>query len=65
VDKYLDFSPPEAAKTGHIVACLMALKKGGTACFQGGIQGMVNVPYGLIMFKDLTIKGNSCTSEMM
>ena len=57
VDKYLDFSPPQAAKSGHLMVCLMALKRGGSACLMGGIMGMVEVAYGLVMFNNLTIKG--------
>ena len=57
IDKYLDFSPPAAAKSGHLMTCLMALKRGGTACLMGGIHGMVEVAYGLVMFNNLTIKG--------
>lgn len=57
IDKYLDFSPPAAAKSGHLMTCLMALKRGGTACLMGGIQGMVQVAYELVMFNNLTIKG--------
>ena len=56
-DKYIDFSPAAAAQSSHIAACLMALRKGGKACFQGGIPGPVNVPYLLVMFNDLHICG--------
>lgn len=56
-DKYIDFSPAAAAQSTHITACLMALRKGGRACFQGGIPGPVNVPYLLVMFNDLQICG--------
>jgi threonine dehydrogenase-like Zn-dependent dehydrogenase len=56
-DKYIDFSPAAAAQSTHIMACLMALRKGGKACFQGGIPGPVNVPYLLVMFNDLQICG--------
>jgi D-arabinose 1-dehydrogenase-like Zn-dependent alcohol dehydrogenase len=57
VDKYLDFSPAAAAKSGHIATCLLSLRKGGQACFQGGIQSQVEIPYGLVMFNDLSIRG--------
>ncbi|KEF55183.1 uncharacterized protein A1O9_08837 [Exophiala aquamarina CBS 119918] len=56
-DKYIDFSPAAAARSAHITACLMALRKGGKACFQGGIPGPVDVPYLLVMFNDLKISG--------
>ncbi|KAF2502257.1 GroES-like protein [Lophium mytilinum] len=57
---YMDLSPPAAGKDGsptHVAACLRVLKRGGTALFMGGIQGVVEVPYGLMMFKNLTVKG--------
>ncbi len=37
IDKYLDFSPPAAGKSAHLMTCLMALKRGGIACLMGGI----------------------------
>ena len=47
IDKYLDFSPPAAGKSAHLMTCLMALKRGGIAVFDwwdlgyggGGIWG--------------------------
>jgi len=57
---YMDLSPPAAGANGtptHITACLMALKRNGVALFMGGIQGGVELPYGLMMFKNLTVKG--------
>ena len=57
IDKYLDFSPPVASTSNHMTTCLTSLKRGGTACFQGGIPTGVMIPYGLVMFNDLTIKG--------
>lgn len=57
VDKYLDLSPPAAKGSTHIASCLMALKRTGIACFMGGINGGVELPYLVIMFNDLVIKG--------
>ncbi|KAJ9663330.1 hypothetical protein H2198_000847 [Neophaeococcomyces mojaviensis] len=57
IDAYLDFSPSAAAKSTHILACLLALKTGGRACFMGGIQDPVAIPYGLLMFKSLKLQG--------
>ncbi|KAF2817545.1 isopropanol dehydrogenase [Mytilinidion resinicola] len=57
---YMDLSPPAAGRDGtptHVTACLGALKRGGTALFMGGIQRGVEVPYGLMMFRNLTVKG--------
>jgi D-arabinose 1-dehydrogenase-like Zn-dependent alcohol dehydrogenase len=59
-DFYLDFSPAEACKNGtpsHIPVCLGALKVRGQACIMGGIFANVEVPYGLIMLKSLTLRG--------
>jgi len=57
VDKYIDFSPAGAAKSTHIMSCLMALKSGGMASLMGGIQETVAIPYGLMMFKSLQLRG--------
>ncbi|KIX04170.1 uncharacterized protein Z518_07724 [Rhinocladiella mackenziei CBS 650.93] len=57
IDKFLDFSPAAAATSTHIISCLMALRKGGRACFQGGITGPVQIPYPVVMFNDLKICG--------
>jgi len=56
-DKYLDFSPAAAAKSTHLASSLLALRKGGAACFMGGIPGTVEIPYGLLMFNDLKVHG--------
>jgi len=57
VDAYLDFSPAVAAKSTHILSCLMALRTKGRACFMGGIHETVAIPYGLLMFKSLQLRG--------
>ena len=57
VDAYLDFSPAAAAKSTHILSCLMALKTKGRACFMGGIQENVSTPYALLMSKSLQLRG--------
>jgi threonine dehydrogenase-like Zn-dependent dehydrogenase len=57
VDCYIDFSPPEAAKSQHLKSCLMALKTHGRAAFMGGIQSDISIPYSLLMIKSLQIKG--------
>lgn len=57
---YIDFSPPAAGANGtpsHITSCLLALKRNGTAMIMGGIMGNIEIPYGLTMFKNITIKG--------
>lgn len=57
VDAYLDFSPPAAAQSTHIVASLLALKPHGRACLMGGIQESVSLPYGLLMYRSLKLMG--------
>ena len=56
-DAYIDFSPPAAAKSTHIAASLSSLRTGGKAVFMGGIMEGITLPYGLIMFKNLTVQG--------
>jgi D-arabinose 1-dehydrogenase-like Zn-dependent alcohol dehydrogenase len=60
-DVYIDFSPPEAGEGGktpsYMLAAIGALRSHGTALLMGGIFGMVSIPYGLIMFKSLAIRG--------
>lgn len=58
VDKYLDFAPTPAGKSTHFIACLMALRKGGTATFMGGVLDNLEIPYPLILYQELTIQGN-------
>lgn len=57
IDTYLDLSPPEAESSTHIKSCLLALKPGGTVCLMGGIASDIQLPYGLVMWKNLVIKG--------
>jgi threonine dehydrogenase-like Zn-dependent dehydrogenase len=60
-DFYIDFSPAAASQDGktptHLNAAIGALRSGGTCSLMGGIVGMVSLPYGLIMFKNLIIRG--------
>lgn len=57
VDAYIDFSPPQAGKSTHIIAALKSLKTGGRFSLMGGIGGNVEIPYSLVMFKDLKVQG--------
>jgi threonine dehydrogenase-like Zn-dependent dehydrogenase len=57
VDAYLDFSPPAASKSTHILACLSALKMNAKASLMGGIRDLVSIPYSLIMYKNLQLRG--------
>lgn len=56
-DAYIDFSPPAAAGTTHIEACIGALRTGGRCSLMGGITGGVMIPYGLVMHGNLQIRG--------
>jgi D-arabinose 1-dehydrogenase-like Zn-dependent alcohol dehydrogenase len=60
-DVYIDFSPPEAGEGGktppHLLAAFGALRPHGTALLMGGTFGMVSIPYGLVMFKNLVVQG--------
>ncbi|ETI19455.1 hypothetical protein G647_09289 [Cladophialophora carrionii CBS 160.54] len=57
IDAYIDFSPEGAAASTHIASCILALRKGGAACFMGGITQAVQIPYAALMFRDLIIRG--------
>lgn len=65
IDAYIDFSPPAASKSTHITSCLMAVKTGGRACWMGGIQETVPIPYSLIMFKSLKLMGKFMVSQSL
>ncbi|KAH8667450.1 isopropanol dehydrogenase [Tricladium varicosporioides] len=56
-DAFIDFSPASAVSSTHIAAALGALKIGGRAAFMGGIPGNIEIPYGLVMMKNLRIQG--------
>ncbi|CAG8042934.1 unnamed protein product [Penicillium salamii] len=62
-DAYIDYSPPGAASTTHIVAGLMALKRYGRCCFAGVILDNVSLPYALIMANCLTLRGQFAQSR--
>ena len=57
IDAFVDWSPPEAAKSTHIQACLGALRPFGKAVLMGGIWGNVEIPYLLVMTNSLHIMG--------
>ncbi|KAJ3044844.1 hypothetical protein HDV00_000721 [Rhizophlyctis rosea] len=56
-DFYLDLSPPAAGNSTHLQSCVLALKTNGTAVLMGGIQGNITLPYGFMMRKNITVKG--------
>lgn len=57
IDAYLDISPPAAANRTHIESCLMAVKAYGKVSLMGGIRESVKIPYFLIMFRSLQLRG--------
>ncbi|KAL8834273.1 MAG: hypothetical protein Q9170_003818 [Blastenia crenularia] len=57
IDAYLDLSPPAAAKSTHIESCLMAVKPYGKVSLMGGIRDHVRIPYFLVMFRSLQLRG--------
>lgn len=56
-DVWQDWSPPNAAQSSHLKACLTALKVNGRASLMGGIKEDVSLPYGLIMRNNLKVCG--------
>lgn len=57
VDAYLDMSPPAASESTHIRSCFPALRKYGRACLMSVIGHDVAVPYALLTWNSLTIRG--------
>ncbi|KAL1967708.1 hypothetical protein VTN77DRAFT_2965 [Rasamsonia byssochlamydoides] len=59
-DCYLDLSPPmdPALASSHIQSAIAALKVGGRAVLMGGIADKVSLPYGELMFRNITVRGN-------
>lgn len=57
VDVYFDISPPKAGKS-FIKTGFQCLKVGGRMSLMGGIKGDLEVPYGDIVHKGITIKGS-------
>ncbi|KIX09296.1 uncharacterized protein Z518_00375 [Rhinocladiella mackenziei CBS 650.93] len=56
-DYYIDFIPPRAVGTTHILSCLGALRNRGRASFMGAIFGNIEIPYFLVMLKNIRIEG--------
>ncbi|KAF2729812.1 NAD(P)-binding protein [Polyplosphaeria fusca] len=57
IDAIFDISPPSASKSSHFKSCISVLKIGGQFSLMGGVGGDVPLPYGMIMHKDLKLKG--------
>lgn len=56
-DAFFDWSPPQAAGTTHIAACIKALRFNGRCALMGAIMGNLEVPYGTLMFNNIRIQG--------
>ena len=56
-DTYLDLSPDAAGESTHIGAAIKAVKHRGFVRFMGGIMGRVSIPYDVVMYGNLEIRG--------
>lgn len=56
-DKFIDFSPPQAAESKHIVSCISALRHGARAVLMGGVFGSVSIPYFHMMLNNIKLEG--------
>lgn len=57
IDAFFDISPPEAGNSTHLRSAIVALRHGGRVSLMGGITGDVSIPYGLVMQRDIQLKG--------
>lgn len=58
---YIDFSPTAASgptAASHITSCMRVLKRGGQAVLAGGVMSNIEINYGLLVFKNITVMGN-------
>ncbi|EXJ76870.1 hypothetical protein A1O3_10515 [Capronia epimyces CBS 606.96] len=56
-DKYIDFSPPRAQGTTHLVSCISALRSNAKASLMGTIFGNVEIPYYPLIKNNISIQG--------
>ncbi|KAF7979248.1 hypothetical protein HWV62_43228 [Athelia sp. TMB] len=56
-DCFFDIAPPEAAASTHVRSGVLSVRTGGRVVLMGGIHGDVALPYGTIMHRNLTLKG--------
>ncbi|KAL6241951.1 hypothetical protein RBB50_011196 [Rhinocladiella similis] len=56
-DRYIDFVPPQAAGSKHIMSCLSALRPHGRASLMGLVLSNVEIPYAFVMMKNIRIEG--------
>ncbi|KAK0125312.1 hypothetical protein ONS95_000660 [Cadophora gregata] len=59
IDAMLDSSPPEASNSTHIKSGILALRHSGSISLMGGIQGDLTSPHGVVMHRDLKIRGKA------
>lgn len=57
-DVFFDISPPQAEGSTHLASAFRALRRGARVSLMGGVMGDLAVPYGIVMHKDITIKGS-------
>ncbi|EXJ72922.1 uncharacterized protein A1O5_04071 [Cladophialophora psammophila CBS 110553] len=57
IDVFFDISPPAAADSRHLKAGIFALRNGGRMCLMGGGNHDLVLPNGVLMHKDITVKG--------
>ncbi|EFY92350.1 hypothetical protein J3458_000965 [Metarhizium acridum] len=59
VDAVVDFSPPGATASEFLGQAILSLRRYGRVCLMGGRgDAALPVPYGFMVFKDLTIRGS-------
>ena len=56
-DKLVDFSPPQAAGSKHLVSGISALQTGGRVAIVGGVFANVEIPYITVMHNNIRIEG--------
>ncbi len=56
-DIYSDWTPSELEEPPFLATAVMAVKSGGRVILSGGPSGLLKLPYGLVVFRDLTVRG--------
>jgi threonine dehydrogenase-like Zn-dependent dehydrogenase len=59
-DVFIDFCPPAAGGSGtppHITAAISVLTRNGQAVLMGGISSNIELPYMLLTWKSITVRG--------
>ncbi|KAK5309092.1 hypothetical protein LTR70_010613, partial [Exophiala xenobiotica] len=56
-DAFVDFTPPRAAESKHMMSCIAALRENGTALIMGLVFGEASIPYADVMRKGLRVQG--------